>query len=192
MSVVVGIHRGRLRQVARTGSLILLIAALYYATARLVLLLAPVQQVTPLWLPTGVAVCCLMLLGLRTWPGIGLAAFAVNVAIGPTLPVVLAVTTGNTLAALCSFPLLRGVGFRGELDRLRDALSLVFLGAFAGMLVSAAIGALALVVAGAVPVHNLLSTLTVRWTGDTMGVLVVVPLVMAVRFTGLPRFGAAR
>lgn len=192
MSAVVGIGRGRLRQVARSGSLILLTAALYYGTARLGLMLAMVQQATPLWLPTGVAVCCLMLLGLRTWPGISLATFAVNIPFGPTPAAVLAITAGNTLAAVCSCLLLRAVGFRGELDRLRDALSLVFLGAFAGMLVSAAIGALTLVVAGAVPVYGLLSTLAVWWTGDTMGVLVMVPLVMAVWSRGLPTFGPVR
>jgi integral membrane sensor domain MASE1 len=185
--------RGRLRQAAYAGSWILVTAGLYYGTARLGLLLALVhQQVTPLWLPTGVAVCCLTLLGLRTWPGIALAAFAVNAAIGPTLPAVLMITAGNTLAPVCSFLLLRRVGFRCEMDRLRDALALVFIGAFAGMLVSAAAGTLALALAGAVHATGPLPTLAVWWTGDTMGVLVVVPLVMAVRRTGLPRFGTAR
>ncbi|GAA4625607.1 MASE1 domain-containing protein [Actinoallomurus vinaceus] len=193
MTAVAGIGSGRLRQAACAGSWILVTAALYYGTARLGLLLALVhEQVTPLWLPTGVAVCCLMMLGLRTWPGIALAAFAVNAAIGPTLPAVLMITAGNTLAPVCSFLLLRRVGFRCEMDRLRDALALIFLGAFTGMLVSATVGAMALALAGAVPAQRLLSTLAVWWTGDTMGVLVVVPLVMAVRHTGLPRFGAAR
>jgi integral membrane sensor domain MASE1 len=192
VSAVVGVDRGRLRQVARMGPRILLTAALYYGTARLGLLLAMVQQATPLWLPTGVAVCCLMLLGLRTWPGISLATFAVNITSGPTPAAILAITVGNTLAPLCSCLLLRAVGFRGELDRLRDALSLVFLGAFVGMLVSAVIGALALMLAGGVPGKGLLITLAVWWTGDTMGVLVVVPLVMAVLSTGLPTFGPAR
>ncbi|MEV0398875.1 MASE1 domain-containing protein [Actinoallomurus sp. NPDC050550] len=193
VSAVADIDRGRLRQAACVGSWILVTAALYYGTARLGLLLALVhQQVTPLWLPTGVAVCCLTLLGLRTWPGIALAAFAVNAGLGPTLPAVLMITAGNTLAPVCSVLLLHAVGFRCEMDRLRDALALIFLGAFAGMLVSAAAGTLALVLAGAVHAAGMLSTLAVWWTGDTMGVLVVVPLVMAVRHTGLPRFGAAR
>ncbi|MCO6005664.1 MASE1 domain-containing protein [Actinoallomurus purpureus] len=193
MSAAVGIRLVRLRQAACAGPRILLTAALYYGTARLGLLLALVnEQVTPLWLPTGVAVCCLLMLGLRTWPGVAVAAFAVNAAIGPTLPAVLGITAGNTLAPLCSCLLLRRAGFRCELDRLRDALSLIFLGAFAGMLVSATAGASALVLSGAVPAEGLPSTLAVWWTGDTMGVLVMVPLVMAVRSTGLPRFGAVR
>ena len=36
--------------------------------------------------------------------------------------------------------MLRRAGFRNELDRLRDALALVFLGALAGMLISSTVG----------------------------------------------------
>lgn len=184
---------GRLRGAAFGGLWILVTAVACYTTARAGLRLALVRdQVTPLGLPTGVALSCLLLLGLRIWPGIALAAFGVHMAIGPTLPVVGAITVGNTLAPLCAYFLLRKAGFRAQLDRLRDALVLVFLGAFASMLISATVGALAFVLDGAEPADRLLRTLSVWWTGDTMGVLVVVPLVLAVRSSGRLRLGAAR
>ena len=47
---------------------------------------------------------------------------------------------GNTLSPVCSYLLLRRMGFHTELNRLRDALSLVFLGALAGMLISSTMG----------------------------------------------------
>src|SRR5437763_554279 len=97
---------------------LLAVTAAYYASARLGLLLALVNgQVTPLWPPTGIALVCLLLLGVRVWPGIALGAFLVNLPIGPTLPAVLAISAGNTLAPVCAGLLLRRIGFRTELDR---------------------------------------------------------------------------
>lgn len=108
-------------------------------------------QVTPLWPPTGIALTALLLLGPRVWPGIALGAFLVNVSLGPSPAVVLAIVAGNTLGPLLAYRLLRRAGFRVELDRLRDAVALVFLGALTGMLVSATIGSGALVLSGALP-----------------------------------------
>ncbi|MFF5808950.1 hypothetical protein [Streptomyces sp. NBC_01565] len=59
--------------------------------------------------------------GLRVWPGIALGAFLVNVPLGPSNPAVLAIASGNTLAPVCSYALLRRTEFRTELDRLQDA-----------------------------------------------------------------------
>jgi integral membrane sensor domain MASE1 len=33
------------------------------------------KQVTPLWPPTGIAIVCLLVYGVRVWPGIALGAF---------------------------------------------------------------------------------------------------------------------
>ncbi|MEV5880453.1 MASE1 domain-containing protein [Streptomyces sp. NPDC052101] len=158
---------------------ICVIAALYYGSARVGLLQQLVRgQVTPLWPPSGIAVAGLLLCGSRVWPGVALGAFLVNVSLGPSLPAVLAITAGNTLAPLCSYALLRRMGFRNELDRLRDALALIFLGAFTGMLVSATTGSGTLVLAGVLSTAGFWPTWSVWWTGDAMGVLVVTPLLL--------------
>src|SRR5262245_13452611 len=155
---------------------ILGVAAAYYVAARIGLVLQLVRgQVTPLWPPTGVALVCLLLLGGRIWPGISLGAFLVNAPIGPTTPAVIAISAGNTLAPLCAYWLLRSAAFRTEVRRLRDGVLLVSLGS-AGMLVSATIGSLALLSAGAIAADHFWSTWSVWWTGDAMGVLVVAPL----------------
>jgi integral membrane sensor domain MASE1 len=160
---------------------VIAVAAAYYASAEVGLLLALVRnQVTPLWPPTGVALIGLLLLGRRTWPGIAIGAFAVNMTIGPSVPAVLAITAGNTLAPLVAVQMLRAAGFRNSLDRLRDGFALVFLGGLVGMLISSTIGAATLVISGAVPAGSFVPTWSVWWTGDAMGVLVVAPLLLLV------------
>ncbi|HEV2784319.1 MAG TPA: MASE1 domain-containing protein [Actinophytocola sp.] len=169
------------------GLQILFVAVAYYLAARIGLSLALVRdQVTPLWPPTGIALACLLLLGVRCWPGITIGAFFANVAIGPTVPAVVAISAGNTLAPVCAWFLLSRVGFRSDLRRLKDALALIFLGAFAGMLISATIGSGTLVVAEALQPRDFWSAWSVWWTGDAMGVLVVAPVLLvaaSVRWT---------
>ncbi|MFJ5214131.1 MASE1 domain-containing protein [Streptomyces sp. NPDC088354] len=167
---------------------IAVVGAVYYGSARLGLMQQLVRgQVTPLWPPTGIAVVGLLLWGVRMWPGVAVGAFLVNLAIGPSILPVAAIAAGNTIAPVCACLLLRHVGFRPELDRLRDALALVFLGALGGMLVSATLGSAVLVAAGAVPAGDFWRTWSVWWTGDAMGVLVIAPLLLAARAYRWPR-----
>ncbi|WP_316743958.1 MASE1 domain-containing protein [Streptomyces sp. MK7] len=181
-------RREQLRRGGMTVLEICAVAALYLGSAKLGLLQQLVRgQVTPLWPPSGIALASLLLRGPRVWPGIALGAFLVNVSLGPSLPAVLAITAGNTLAPLCSYALLRRTGFRAELDRLWDALALIFLGAFTGMLVSATTGSGALALAGVLSTADFWPTWSVWWTGDAMGVLVVTPVLLVLRSARLPR-----
>jgi len=165
---------------------ILVVATGYFGSAQLGLRTAIVgEQVTPIWPPTGVALGCLLLLGLRIWPGIALGAFTTNILIGPTLPAVLVITVGNTVAPLCAYLLLRRADFHNDVDRLRDALALVFLGALAGMLISATIGSATLAVA-VDPAPEFWATWSVWWTGDAMGVLLIAPIILIARHIRIP------
>ncbi|WP_328941201.1 MASE1 domain-containing protein [Streptomyces sp. NBC_00250] len=187
----------RSAEIGRYGSTalgVLAVAAVYYGAARVGLLQQLVRdQVTPLWPPTGVALAGLLMLGMRVWPGIALGAFVVNVFLGPSLLSVLAITVGNTLAPVCACLMLRRAGFRNELDRLRDVLALVFLGALAGMLISSTIGSGALVLSGALDPSDFWPTWSVWWTGDAMGILVVTPFLLVLRKARWPsRAGPGR
>jgi integral membrane sensor domain MASE1 len=158
------------------------VAVAYFGAARLGLLQELVRgQVTPFWPPTGIAVVCLLLMGLRVWPGIAVGAFVVNASVGGPLAAAVLIAIGNTVAPVCACLLLRRVGFRDEIDRRRDALALVFLGALAAMLVSATIGACALFVTGAIGSADFWPTWSVWWTGDAMGVLLVAPFLLVLR-----------
>jgi integral membrane sensor domain MASE1 len=179
-------------RLGRSGAVAVLeigaMTALYYGSARLGLLQQLVRgQVTPLWPPSGIALAGLLLRGWKPWPGIALGAFLVNISLGPSLPAVLAIAAGNTLAPVCSCALLRRMGLRNELDRLRDALALIFLGAFTGMLISATVGSGTLVLAGVLNAEGFWPTWSVWWTGDAMGVLVVTPVLLVLSSAHRPK-----
>ncbi|WP_328540318.1 MASE1 domain-containing protein [Streptomyces sp. NBC_00344] len=167
------------------------VAAAYYASARLGLLREVVVDgavVTPLWLPAGVALSSFLYLGLRMLPGVAAGALLSVATISDALgPSDIAIVAGNTLAPLCSFLLLRRMGFRMELNRLRDGAALVFLGAVAGMLVSATVGAGVLTLTGKLPHSQFWRVWLAWWAGDSLGVLVVTPLLLVLRRLRRPR-----
>ncbi|MFD1538537.1 MASE1 domain-containing protein [Nonomuraea guangzhouensis] len=164
------------------GLRVLAVAGAYFAAAKVGLQQELVGgQVTPLWPPTGIALACLLIMGVRFWPGITLGAFLVNLSLGPTLPAVVAISVGNTLAPVCAYLMLVRARFSIELDRLRDALALVFLGALIGMVISATVGSGALLLAGALRSSGFWSAWSVWWAGDAMGVLVITPVLLVLR-----------
>ncbi len=163
----------------RTTMMILAVAVAYYATAKVGLVLALVKgQVTPLWLPTGISVAALLMSGPRIWPGIALGALTANIALGAGPAGTALITIGNTAAPMAAWYLLNRYGFRQQLDRLKDALMLVFAGALGAMLISSAVGTAALKITGVIPWHEIPAVMAVWWTGDAMGVLVFTPLLL--------------
>ncbi|MGW6944855.1 MASE1 domain-containing protein [Streptomyces xanthophaeus] len=169
---------------------ILAVAGAYYAGGQIGLLQQVVIDgavITPLWPPTGIALACLLWLGLRVWPGIALGTYLVIQTLGPFEPVGLGIMVGNTLAPVCAYLMLRRVGFRVGLDRLRDGLALVFLGGLVPMLISATVGAGLLLLTGSMPASGFWTAWWTWWAGDAMGVLVVTPLLLVLRRARIPR-----
>ena len=158
------------------------VASGYYVAAQLGLRFAVVgDDVTPLWPPTGVAIVALLLFGTRIWPAIAVAAFAVNGPIGPSVAAAACIAIGNTLAPVAAALLLVRVGFRTRLDRVRDALAIVFIGALLCMAISATIGTTTLFVADAIDANEYPETWAAWWTGDAMGLLIVAPFLWSLR-----------
>jgi diguanylate cyclase (GGDEF)-like protein/PAS domain S-box-containing protein len=172
-------NSARARSLVGFALRIALVAAVYYVAARLSLKLSLVGgQVTPIWPPTGIAVVALLRLGRRVWPAVALAAFLVNAPISSSLLVAAGIAAGNTIAPLLAATLLRRADFRPELDRLRDALAIVFVAALLSMTVSATLGTIALAFAERTSPVGFWATWSVWWTGDAMGVLVVAPFLL--------------
>ncbi|HZF89056.1 MASE1 domain-containing protein [Streptomyces sp.] len=163
------------------GFQVLAVAACYYAAGRLGLLRQLVvgdAVFTPIWPPTGVAVAALFVFGLRCWPGIALGALFVVLSLSPLRLPVLGNITGNTVAPVCAYLMLRRVGFRTGLSRLRDGVALVFLGALAAMLISSTVGVGLLVLTGKLGMDGFWPVWLAWWVGDAMGVLLVTPALL--------------
>ncbi|SDS18071.1 MASE1 domain-containing protein [Actinopolymorpha singaporensis] len=173
--------RARALRLLVVGCQILGVAAAWYATGKFGLMfLGTGHGVRPWWPAAGVALVGLLLFGPIVTPGIFVGAFPIEATIpGVPLASALLTTVGVTLAPLCGYFLLRRVGFRIELDRIRDALALVLLAAFAATTISATFAVGARVIFGGIP-FSLASWLT-WWTGDVMGVISVTPFLLSLR-----------
>ena len=175
----------------RTAGRVAAVGAAYFAAARLGLLLAfAAEQVTVVWPPTGIALAALLLIGRAAAPGIWLGALAANFTIGEPLITALGIATGNTLEALTAVWLLRRVGFNRALERLRDVLALLGLGAGLAPAVSATLGVTSLCATGVQPWSAFGALWRVWWLGDAMGVVLAGPVVLTwarARRLGWPR-----
>ena len=174
-----------------------LLAALYFLTARLGLLLAmPGGHVTPVWPPSGIALAAVLLRGRRIWPGIWLGSFAANLWDfygGPMnrateLGTSAVFALGACLAAVWGGQLVRRfAGDRDPLDRVRDVCAFLALGGGLSCLVSATVGVTALCFAGFAPWPDYGPTWLTWWLGDTAGVFVVAPLLLVWGGTQWPK-----
>ncbi|MET9019574.1 MASE1 domain-containing protein [Actinopolymorpha sp. NPDC004070] len=154
------------------------LAAVLYGSAQIGLLIGLERgSISPFWPPTGIALVALLVLGPEMWPGIFVGSAIVNIFTGPVATVV-PTAAGTTLACLAAYWALRRTGFRPELDRLKDALALVFLAALGAMLISSTIGTSLLVLSGLIPLASFGTYWLTWWTGDAMGVLIVAPLLL--------------
>ncbi|MFJ8154042.1 MASE1 domain-containing protein [Streptomyces sp. NPDC094468] len=159
----------------------LAVATCYYAAGRLGLLRRLTVEgavFTPVYPSTGVALACLLVLGLNCWPGIALGAFFLVLSLGTPGPDVVGILVGSSAGPVCAYLMLRRAGFRTDLGRLRDGLCLVFLGALAAMLVSATVDVVTLVCAGKLDAARFWPIWLVWWVGDAMGVLLVTPVLL--------------
>ena len=133
----------------------------------------------PVWPASGIALAAVLLFGYEVWPGVAAGALflALLSHFSPAAAVIYAI--GVTLAALTGrFLLRRVVNFNPSLSRLRDVFGLIALGAFGSSVVSASIGAPVLYV------HlggwsGFGRAWLIYWLGDSMGVLLVTPLVLS-------------
>src|SRR5438876_6233004 len=152
----------------------------YLGAAKLGLLAAVAQKVvSSAWPPSGLALAALLLLGLRLWPGIALGTFLLNWTAGVSAVGAAGIATGNTLEAVAAAWLLtRVVDFRPSLERVRDVIALVVVGALASTTLSATLGVASLWASGAVAPDALRRLWFVWWSGDVLGDVLVAPLLL--------------
>ncbi len=156
--------------------------AAYLVSARILQGQAAFSQAV-LWLPTGVAVSGLWLLGPAYWPVIALATVLHRLSLHYPVTAMFPGVVGNPLEALVAVALLRRFGFRPDLRRLHDVLVLL-----AAALVAPMVGAL--LGRSAWFIHHdrlsFLRGLLGWWRMNALGILVVVPFLLPWTVRPLP------
>lgn len=155
---------------------LVLLAAVYYAAARLGLRYASVgQSISLVWPPTGIAIAALTLMGTRYFPAVFAGALLANAATPVSLVAALGIALGNTLEAVVAATLIRrrtDLPFR--FDNIRHVRHFILLVVPVACLISAAVGVASLALS-----HNLErsfgAAVLVWWCGDALGALVVAP-----------------
>ena len=135
---------------------------------------------TLLWAPSGIAVAAVLNGGLVFTIPVFLGALTVNALIGAPAIAALGIGCGNALEAAAAWWFLarKGFDFDPGLGRIRDILSFSILGAFVSSLFSATFGISSLILAGTLPTAQSAHTWFTWWLGDTVGCLVVAPLLL--------------
>src|SRR6266699_3690383 len=159
---------------------VVLLAAVYFSAAKLALLVAiPPGYATAVWPPSGIALASLLLLGNRIWPGIWLGASLVNVNVQSSLVAATLIGAGNTLEALAGAALVRAfIGSPGMFQRGEDVVKFVAIAA-ASATIAATVAAAPLAFVHSLQLPELLWNWWTWWLGDTVGIIVVAPLILA-------------
>lgn len=155
-----------------------LVALAYIATAKLGLMVPYKESIaTLIWLPTGIAVGAIMRWGNISLPAIYLGAAVAELSVGLPLLPSLAIAVTNTLSPFCTAYLLNKFRFNHSLISQRD-IALMIGAALLGMLISASGGVLILYLSDLLPILKLNKVWFIWWMGDTIGVLLALPLVL--------------
>ncbi|MDB5308211.1 MAG: domain S-box protein [Gemmataceae bacterium] len=175
----------------RQWVVILALAALYLAFARLGLALAvpPEKKATAVWPSSGIALAAVLLFGPRVWPGIWLGSVVANLwdYFDPANPFPLATSLGvssaiagaTTLQALLGAAgLRRWVGGPDPFGRAQDVFRFVAV-VLVGCLIASTVGVTSLCRGGIVPWAAYPFTWLTWWLGDVIGILAVTPFVLA-------------
>ncbi|HEX8406599.1 MAG TPA: CHASE domain-containing protein, partial [Duganella sp.] len=166
-----------------------MLALCYALVARASLLLAFADtNATPVWPPSGIAFAAVLLLGHRAWPAIlagalvaNLAAFHANgLPMDGTLALAsCAIAVGNTLEALAGAWMARRAADPAQpIGQLQNVYKFALI-AMVMCLVSSGIGASTLVLCGLAPAATFNTVMLTWWVGDTAGVLLVTPAILA-------------
>lgn len=170
--------------------LTLIIAALYFVSGRLGLLMAiPPGFATAVWPPSGLAVAAALLYGPRVLPGVFLGSTLVNLSLSveqwqwsdiqAALPVAIPIAVGSSLQAWVASALVRrSFTIPSPLIDPREILLLSLLAGPMACLIAASVGTATLYSLELVTLTNAPIGWFTWWVGDVIGVLVFTPLIL--------------
>ncbi|HEY8354545.1 MAG TPA: EAL domain-containing protein [Methylophilaceae bacterium] len=163
---------------------LLIVYFVYLAAAKLGLLVPYVgSQIALIWLSSGIAIAAILRWGPLCTIPVYLASFTANLDIDVTWTMAAQMSIGNPIGPLAVTLLLRHFRFNLALDSMRDIL-LLPVAVLAGMLITATSGVLVLRSAGVID-GDWLQAWLVWWLGDSVGALLILPLLLSLDRDGV-------
>ncbi|MFZ2313604.1 MAG: MASE1 domain-containing protein, partial [Methylobacter sp.] len=155
------------------------VAALYILLAKLSLIYSGSNIVTVIWPASGLALAALLIGGRRYAWSVFLGAFLINIMSKDSLWTALFIAVDATLEPLIGVWLLNRDGrFDLRLQSLHDYLRLIFWAGGVGSIVAALIGSVTIPVSGFLTSETYFNTLIHWWMGDTLGIILITPLIL--------------
>ncbi len=155
------------------------LAAVYTIAGKLALHFVYLHaSASAVWPTTGIALAAFLLLGYRIWPAILVGAFLVNLTTAGSVLSSLGIAVGNTLEGVAgTYLVLRFAKGQEAFERAADIFKFTFFAAMPAAAISATLGvtSLALRDANWVEYGPIWRT---WWLGDTVGALIVTPLLL--------------
>jgi PAS domain S-box-containing protein len=165
----------------RTASIHVLVAVAYLIAAWIGLEWSvPEAFAGFVWPAAGAGLAAVLLCGHQVLPTLFLCSLVVRAASGAPAIHALVATLGEILAmAMAAWLLRRAGGLHLALDRTRDVIAFVLLGAGASTLISAGAGTLGLVLSGIASAPDALGLWWRWWLAHAVGVLIATPPALA-------------
>jgi len=163
------------------------IAIVYLLAAKLAMLFATPEKVSPVWPPAGITLAAVLIRGYRIWPGIMIGALLEPYTQGLSVHIIIGVGIANTLNPLIAAYFLDKFKVTGRIfDRTGDTFKFIIFGAMISTGISSFIGAFTLCSGNLVPWTSLFNTWWVWWLSDVVGVYIITPLIVV--WAKFPRF----
>lgn len=165
-------------------ALLLLFAILYVICGAIGIALA-LQQITPIWIPSGIGVAILFWFGYKYCPFIFIGSFLINI-YGFHSPhhffsflVVAQMALGATLEAVVATYFLKRFAPRFEdFSQIYDVVIFIFLAGLISPFISATNGVSAMKLGGLVTWSGFFKTWLSWWLGDAIGIIVFTPFIL--------------
>ena len=135
------------------------------------------ENSSPIWTASGLAIGAMILFGPWVAPAIFLGSFLTNMTVNTPNVALFTIATGNMLEAIVGSQLILWIAKKNFLKSYSEFFS-VSLGAVFGSMVSASIGIASLFYLGIVHANEITYAWYTWWSGDAIGILLVLPLFM--------------
>jgi integral membrane sensor domain MASE1 len=159
-----------------------LLVGVYYLGGRLGLYLeAQYGGITPIWVPSGIAVALFLTKGCAYWPIVILGEFSIALTLGQSLTAGVVGGLAQVIEAVLAVRLVSLVNVSRITDSVRSVLWFSLLGTIVPPIIAAIIGSSSLWLLGYLETAAYLPGLITWWLGDAIGILVLAPMLTGLR-----------